>query len=173
VGVGRRHWVVVEVGPPRVREPALVVAVVDEPDRTAFAHGPLAGHPVSGEESFVVEHCPESRRRAAARVGPGWEDGGVPRANRRRRDEPALDLARAIGGAPRREAGPDGESFVRRVAGGAAGRSYRCPGCDQVVGGDQPHVVAWPADGPRSDAAALGDRRHWHTPCWAARGRRR
>jgi hypothetical protein len=29
-----------------------------------------------------------------------------------------------------------------------------------------PHVVAWPEGDP--DA-----RRHWHTPCWAARSRRR
>ncbi|MCW2621370.1 MAG: ATP/GTP-binding protein [Frankiales bacterium] len=54
---------------------------------------------------------------------------------------------------------------VRRVAGTVGGRRYRCPGCDQELDGSGPHVVAWP-DG-RSD-----DRRHWHTPCWDARGRR-
>jgi hypothetical protein len=68
---------------------------------------------------------------------------------------------------------PAGESVedgwtVRRVAGSSGtgpAKPYRCPGCDQVLTGDQPHVVAWPEG--RSD-----DRRHWHTPCWTARGRR-
>jgi hypothetical protein len=96
----------------------------------------------------------------------------VPRPNRRRRDEPALDLGRAIGGVQRRESHPDGEWFVRQVTGAASAKAYRCPGCDQQVLPRQPHVVAWPADGPRSDEVALGDRRHWHTPCWGARGRR-
>ncbi len=100
------------------------------------------------------------------------QTGDVPRPNRRRRDEPALDLAR-VGGLQRREVHPDGEWFVRTVTGAAATKAYRCPGCDQEVLPGRPHVVVWPADGPRSDAVALGDRRHWHSPCWAARQRRR
>ena len=51
---------------------------------------------------------------------------------------------------------------VRSV--GSGGGPYRCPGCDQVITG-VPHVVAWLHD-PE-------DRRHWHTPCWTARDRRR
>lgn len=35
-------------------EPARVVAVVDRPDRCGFAYGTLEGHPVSGEEAFVL-----------------------------------------------------------------------------------------------------------------------
>jgi uncharacterized protein (UPF0548 family) len=31
-----------------------VVAVVDQPTRYGFAYGTLEGHPVSGEEAFVV-----------------------------------------------------------------------------------------------------------------------
>ncbi len=53
---------------------------------------------------------------------------------------------------------------VRSVA-GTGGGPYRCPGCDQVLAGGVPHVVAWPEGRP-------DDRRHWHTPCWTARGRR-
>ena len=37
-------------------EPVRVVAVVDEPRRAGFAYGTLPGHPLRGEESFVVEH---------------------------------------------------------------------------------------------------------------------
>lgn len=54
---------------------------------------------------------------------------------------------------------------VRRVAGTAGDRAYRCPGCDQLHAAGQPHVVAWPEGRP-------DDRRHWHTPCWSARHRR-
>lgn len=37
-----------------VEAPCRVVAVVDEPDRAGFAYGSLPGHPVCGEERFVV-----------------------------------------------------------------------------------------------------------------------
>jgi len=61
-----------------------------------------------------------------------------------------------------------GERYcVRSVTGSAAAKDYRCPGCDQLVRAGQPHVVTWPVDD--LDAS---DRRHWHTPCWAARDRR-
>ncbi|MGY0496913.1 DUF1990 family protein [Nocardia sp. FBN12] len=41
-------------GPVSVHEPVRVVAVVDTEDRCGFAYGTLPGHPVSGEEAFVV-----------------------------------------------------------------------------------------------------------------------
>jgi uncharacterized protein (UPF0548 family) len=44
------------IGPFALRAPVRVVAVVDEPRRRGFAYGTLAGHPETGEESFVVEH---------------------------------------------------------------------------------------------------------------------
>jgi len=46
-------------GPFRVGAPARVVYVVDEPDRKGFAYGTIAGHPESGEESFIVERGPD------------------------------------------------------------------------------------------------------------------
>ena len=51
---GSRYWLVAAVGPFGVREPVRVVAVVDRPDRCGFAYGTLDGHPVSGEEAFVL-----------------------------------------------------------------------------------------------------------------------
>ncbi|HZW45662.1 MAG TPA: hypothetical protein VFF32_14985 [Dermatophilaceae bacterium] len=90
------------------------------------------------------------------------------RPNRRRRDDTGLDLDRALGGVERRETHNDGEWFVRRVSGAGSNRSFRCPGCQQEVAPGIPHIVAWPADG----MGGLDDRRHWHTPCWTARGRR-
>ena len=65
------------------------------------------------------------------------------------------------------EEGPDGEWAVRTVAGAAATKPYRCPGCDQEIPPGVGHVVAWPLDGGGAE-----DRRHWHRPCWQARLRR-
>ena len=86
----------------------------------------------------------------------------MPRANRRRRDEADLDLARAAGGMSRRESHPDGEWFVRRVTGVAASKAYRCPGCDQEISPGVGHVAVW-------REGELDERRHWHTACWHAR----
>ena len=68
---------------------------------------------------------------------------------------------------------------VRTVTGSATRRSYRCPGCDHEIRPATPHVVAWPDLGDVDDisrdgrdGAGLADRRHWHTACWNARGRR-
>lgn len=55
VATGARHWIVARVGPVRIHEPVEIVRVVEEADRVGFAYGTLAGHPVSGEEAFVVE----------------------------------------------------------------------------------------------------------------------
>jgi uncharacterized protein (UPF0548 family) len=51
----QRYWLIAHLGPLRIKEPIQVIAVIDEPNRTAFAYGTLSGHPVSGEEAFIVE----------------------------------------------------------------------------------------------------------------------
>ncbi|GAA1867107.1 DUF1990 domain-containing protein [Myceligenerans crystallogenes] len=51
---GERYWLLARVGPVRLREPVEIVATVVTRDRVAFAYGTLEGHPVSGEEAFVV-----------------------------------------------------------------------------------------------------------------------
>lgn len=79
--------------------------------------------------------------------------------------------AKPVGGLP---AGEQVQSWrgveyrVRPVAGASTmTRSYRCPGCDQLLAAGAGHLVAWPAED--LDAS---DRRHWHTACWQARDRR-
>jgi hypothetical protein len=72
---------------------------------------------------------------------------------------------------------PDGAFVVRRVSGAGSEKTYRCPGCDQEVRPRTPHVVAWPVYGSvgapgESGFGDVADRRHWHSPCWAARDRR-
>ncbi|RNL84641.1 hypothetical protein EFW17_11535 [Halostreptopolyspora alba] len=71
-----------------------------------------------------------------------------------------------VTGAERREEGPDGEWLIRRVSGSAATKTYRCPGCYQLIGPGTPHIVAWR---PNGDGA---DRRHWHSSCWERRAHR-
>jgi hypothetical protein len=88
--------------------------------------------------------------------------------SRRGNDVPALDGDRARRGVEAVQTSGDGVWMVRAIPGGAATKTYRCPGCDQEIRAAVPHVVVWPADG-RGD---LGDRRHWHTGCWRARDRR-
>jgi hypothetical protein len=89
----------------------------------------------------------------------------VARRNRRTPSEEA----RPLGGAHQDvEEHDDGDWSVRRITGSGATKTYRCPGCDQEIRPGTPHVVAWPAD----RATGEDDRRHWHTPCWNARGRR-
>lgn len=92
----------------------------------------------------------------------------MPRANRRRRDEREVDLARALSGTARRESHPDGDWFVRAVLGRDEARRYLCPGCQQQVDAASAHLVVWPADG----VGGIDDRRHWHTACWQSRARR-
>lgn len=43
------------VGPLRLRAPCRVVWAVDEPGSAGWGYGTLPGHPVCGEEAFVVE----------------------------------------------------------------------------------------------------------------------
>ena len=58
VGADRR-WLTARLGPFRVREPVKVIAVVDRSDRRGFAYGTLDGHPVTGEEAFIVTRGPD------------------------------------------------------------------------------------------------------------------
>lgn len=51
---GDTATLVSSVGPFKVHAPVRVVYVIDEPTRKGFAYGTLAGHPVSGEESWVI-----------------------------------------------------------------------------------------------------------------------
>jgi hypothetical protein len=88
----------------------------------------------------------------------------VPRQNRRR---PLTPLRAPNAVSARREQWRGQWWTVRTVPGANATKAYRCPGCAQLIPPGLPHLVAW----PETDLDA-GDRRHWHTACWAARDRR-
>jgi hypothetical protein len=95
----------------------------------------------------------------------------VAKGSRRGAREAAALEARKRGdddvGPPRPAGGQRVEDgfVVRSLSGASTGRSYRCPGCDHELAAGTAHVVVWPEG--RED-----DRRHWHTACWTARGRR-
>ena len=97
----------------------------------------------------------------------------VPRRNQPRRRpgaEPRRELTdeRVRKGIEGVQQWQDGEWMVRSIFGGAATKTYRCPGCMQDIRAGVAHVVAWPVD----DRGDETDRRHWHTGCWRARDRR-
>lgn len=52
---GMSAHLTVKYGPFSLDAPVRVVYVVDEPGRLGFAYGTMAGHPASGEESFIVD----------------------------------------------------------------------------------------------------------------------
>ena len=95
-----------------------------------------------------------------------------PRRNTSRPARDPDDLARAFGH-QHTESGADGDWVVRAVTGAAAGKTYRCPGCDHEVTPGTPHLVVWPGVPEYGSGGGVADRRHWHTPCWNARSRRR
>jgi len=84
VAVGNRYWIVARIGPLRVREPVEVVAVVDEADRKGFAYRTLAGHPIRGEEAFVVSRREDGSVwvtvRSLTQPATGWRRGLYPLA---------------------------------------------------------------------------------------------
>lgn len=58
----------------RILEPVEVITVVHQPDRVGFAYRTLPGHPVSGEEAFVVHRDgDEVRLTIRSLTGPASE----------------------------------------------------------------------------------------------------
>jgi hypothetical protein len=63
-------------------------------------------------------------------------------------------------------AGEPGGVELRRISPLQARKPYLCPGCNQEITPGTAHLVVVPRDAP-------DQRRHWHTPCWQLRDRRR
>jgi uncharacterized protein (UPF0548 family) len=57
--------VTMRAGPARIAAPCRVAACVRDEARAGFTYGTLPGHPVSGEESFLVEHHDDGTVTAA------------------------------------------------------------------------------------------------------------
>ncbi|WP_029088838.1 hypothetical protein [Brevibacterium album] len=65
----------------------------------------------------------------------------------------------------------DGQWIVQEVSGSASGKSYVCPGCNQVLPASAPHTVAWREIAGYGIGIGPEARRHWHTSCFRARRR--
>ncbi|WTZ53689.1 DUF1990 domain-containing protein [Nocardia sp. NBC_01388] len=59
VATGAEYRITAAFGPFAIHEPVRVVAVVETLIRCGFAYGTLPGHPVSGEEAFIVHRSPD------------------------------------------------------------------------------------------------------------------
>jgi len=73
VSPGERLIVTARVLGVTVREPVEVVNVVEDADRVGFAYRTLPGHPVAGEEAFIVERDGDEVRivvRSLTRAAP-------------------------------------------------------------------------------------------------------
>jgi hypothetical protein len=91
----------------------------------------------------------------------------MPRSNRRRAESGGDDsFERLLAGSKRTEVRRGAEWTVQPVSVTQAQKTYTCPGCGRSVEPGVAHLVVWRADGILGDAAALADRRHWHTGCW-------
>ena len=75
----------------------------------------------------------------------------------------------ASGAFARLEVKADGEWMVQTMPGAVAAKTYTCPGCGHPVSPGTPHLVAWPREASIGSAAAVDERRHWHTGCWQRR----
>jgi hypothetical protein len=92
----------------------------------------------------------------------------VPRRHRSARDRTTFEEAPAPanlrGGFRPTWAQIDGV-VVRQVT-GEAGKTYRCPGCQQPIRPGVAHLVV-------IEGGDVGSRRHWHIGCWRTELRRR
>lgn len=89
--------------------------------------------------------------------------------NRRRQSKHARPHRPLGAHHPQAVARADGEWLVRTIPAGASQKSYRCPGCDQLVRAGQAHLVVWPRVASLGSLSAIDERRHWHRTCWERR----
>ncbi|MFE2655560.1 MULTISPECIES: DUF1990 family protein [Brevibacterium] len=80
VAVGQEPTIRVRLGPFRLPEPSQVLAVIEAEDVRGFTYGTQPGHPITGEESFLLVRLPDDRvflvLRSASRAGMGiWRLG--------------------------------------------------------------------------------------------------
>lgn len=90
VVAGQEPTIRVRLGPFRLPEPSHVLEVVETEDLRGFTYGTKPGHPITGEESFLLVHRPDDRvfliLRSVSRAGLGiWRLG-----------EPVVRIAQVI-----------------------------------------------------------------------------
>lgn len=75
VEAGQEPTIYVRLGPFRLPEPVRVIDVFESETRRGFTYATKPGHPITGEESFILVHTPEDRvflvLRSVSRAGMG------------------------------------------------------------------------------------------------------
>ncbi|MGP9680599.1 MULTISPECIES: DUF1990 family protein [unclassified Brachybacterium] len=73
---GQTLTIIASLGPLRVREPAVVLDVIGEQNRVALSYATRRGHPVRGEEAFIVHRDERGTvtltLRSVTAAAPGW-----------------------------------------------------------------------------------------------------
>lgn len=79
---GQKLTIIASLGPLRVREPAVVIDVVRQQNRVALSYATRRGHPVRGEEAFIVHRDQRGTvtltLRSVTAAAPGWRALLVP-----------------------------------------------------------------------------------------------
>lgn len=80
VEAGSEPTIFVRLGPFRLPEPARILEVFETANRRGFTYATKPGHPITGEESFILIHTPDDRvflvLRSISRAGFGiWRLG--------------------------------------------------------------------------------------------------
>lgn len=82
VAIGQDRIIHARLGPVTVREPVRVIDVVEAPTRAGFAYGTMRGHPIAGEEAFLVTLEPSGEVvltiRSLTRRAPGIRGALLP-----------------------------------------------------------------------------------------------
>lgn len=81
---GQELTIIARFGPLRVPEPARVVEVVRGTDRVALSYATRRGHPVRGEEAFILHRTQQGAvvltLRSVTVSAPGWRRALFPLA---------------------------------------------------------------------------------------------
>ncbi|VEI13771.1 hypothetical protein [Trueperella bialowiezensis] len=85
-------------------------------------------------------------------------------------DHRPLDVGRLMNYTTYETADNGMEFTVRQISAGQ--KEYVCPACNGLILIGESHVVAWTEDSWFGSEAGQQARRHWHTSCWKANGRR-
>jgi uncharacterized protein (UPF0548 family) len=92
------------IGPLTVRAPCRVVRVICDDDRVGFAYGTLPGHPVCGDEEFLIHKQPDGEVvatvSAVSRPSSTLAKLGAPVTRRLQKQIAARYVAALAGGLP-------------------------------------------------------------------------
>ena len=165
VAQGQRVNVTASLFGARLVEPVEVLAVVDGPDRVGFSYRTLPGHPVSGEEAFIVHRFGDEVHlsiRSLTRAAPRqpWRDRGTsdPRRHLRTKAVPVQMLSPAQCRRHGRNGARGDREAERR--GEPVGERARNQGREEAAAGEVSGVGRGDTMGRQPGAVGCGEQAH-------------